>query len=208
MLYFFSGTDTAAARRALNAAAAKAGKGAAVVRITDAHAPADLEAALSGGGMFAQKRIVVLDNIFLNEALRDIFEREKERIRRSEDAFYMLEGALDAATRKGIEKYAEEFEKFDAAKEAKRETIFALANALQAGKKKDLWVGYQRELAEGKAPEAIHGVLFWAAKQQLLRSDTPRARSLVAELAALPHEARRQGFDLEYALEHFVLSRT
>lgn len=208
MLYFFSGTDTAAARKAMNDAVAKAGKNMTVVRITDAHTPADLEAALLGGGMFAEKRVVVLDTIFSNDALRDIFEREKDRIRKSEEDFFMLEGALDAATRKGIEKYAEEFKKFDAEKVAKRETIFALANALQSGKKKDLWVGYQRELADGKAPEAIHGVLFWAAKQQLLRKDDERSRALVAELAELPHEARRQGFDLEYALEHFVLSRT
>ena len=33
-------------------------------------------------------------------------------------------------------------------------------------------------------------------------------RRLVAELAELPHEARRRGFDLEYALERFILTCT
>jgi hypothetical protein len=56
----------------------------------------------------------------------------------------------------------------------------------------------------------LHGTLFWAAKQMVLKprgaSDSLRGKKLVAELAALPHEARRSGEDLEYALERFVLS--
>ena len=89
--------------------------------------------------------------------------------------------------------------------------MFALANALRRADKKALWVGYQRELAKGGAPEAILGVLFWAAKDMFIKSkegtrESNRAKKLVAELAELPHEARRNGFDLEYALERFVLS--
>jgi hypothetical protein len=208
MLYFYSGTDTDKARIALNDALEKIAKKMTVVRITDVHIRADVEAALQGGGMFGGERAVVFDNVYTNDDLRDVLAAALPRIAKSKDIFFMLESALDAATRKGIEKYATEFERFDAKKVAKAETIFSLANALQSGKKKDLWVGYQRELQSGKAPEAIHGVLFWAAKQLLLKSGTPRARSLVAELAELPHEARRRGFELEYALEHFVLSRT
>lgn len=208
MLYFYSGTDTDKARAALNGAIEKIAKKMTVVRITDVHTRTDVGAALQGGGMFGGERIVVFDNVYASDDLREILSEALPRIAKSKDIFFMLEGTLDAATRKSVEKYATEFERFDAKKIAKAETIFSLASALQAGKKKDLWVGYQRELQSGKAPEAIHGVLFWAAKQLLLKSDTPRARELVAELAALPHEARRQGFDLEYALEYFVLSRT
>lgn len=208
MLYFFSGTDTDKVRQALNAALEKEAKKLPVVRITDAHTKADLEATLQGGGMFAQKRAVVFSGIYENDEMRGVLEARIPSLAKSDDLFFMIEGALDAVTRKSIEKYAAEFERFDSKKEAKRETIFALANALQSGKKKELWVGYQRELQSGKAPEAIHGVLFWAAKQYLLKGGGQRARSLVAELAELPHEARRQGFELEYALERFVLSRT
>ena len=38
----------------------------------------------------------------------------------------------------------------------------------------------------------------------LLRGNA-RGGKLVAELAALPHEARRKGFALEYALERYIL---
>jgi hypothetical protein len=70
-------------------------------------------------------------------------------------------------------------------------------------------VGYQRALLRDEAPEAIHGVLFWGAKQALLAArgakDMERPKRLVAELAELPHEARRKGFGLEYTLERYIL---
>ena len=207
MLYFFTGTDTNKARAKLGAALEKAAKKTEVIRVTDAHTVGDLSAALSGGGLFGGERTVVLDNVLLNIEMRDRVLGQLNALRDSADTFYIYEAALDAATRKSIEKYAETTEKFELVKTTKRDnSIFELANALQRGKKKDLWVGYQREIANGKAAEAIHGALFWGAKQMLLRENSTKARDFVATLAELPHEARRKGVELEYALEHFVLS--
>ncbi len=207
MLNLYTGTDTKKLREKLNAATEKY-KGAELVRVTDAHALADLHAALAGGGMFsAGKRVIILDNVLGNPEMNDIVMKRLAHMAESEDIYFLVATEVNAATRKQIEKYAEKSEKFDGAKEKKAETIFGLANALQRGKKKDLWVGYRREIAEGKSPESIHGVLFWAAKQQLLRNPADaRAKKLAVSLAELPHEARRAGFDMEYALEHFVLS--
>lgn len=214
MLYFFSGTDRAKVRKTVDAAAKKETKGA-VVRVTDTHGLADLEAALQGGGMFALsgaagKRAVILDTVLGNEVLRERLMKELPVLRDSSDAFFVIEEKPDAATRRAIEKYAETSEKFDAAKRQEDKSIFALGNALKRGDKKALWVGVVRETIGGKPPEATHGFLFWAAKQMLLsaRTDTDRARArkMVAELAELPHESRRRGFDLDYALELFVLS--
>lgn len=207
MLYFFSGTDTEKMRAALHAAIDKYAAKASILRVTDAHTPADLESALQGPGMFGGARVVVLENVLSHEEMRAMVMARLAALKESSSPTMIYHSdALDADTRKKIEKYAEKSERFDTKTAKKQETIFALANALQGGKKKDLWVGYQRELAAGKAPEAIHGVLFWAAKQALLRSDSSRTRALVASLAELPHMARRQGEDLEYALERFVLS--
>lgn len=206
MLYFYTGTDTEKLRGKLSAATAKV-KGD-VLRITDAHSIHDLNAALEGGGLFASgKRAVVLENTLSNPDMREIVLGRLKTLKESEDTFYIMEVAPDAASRKQVEKYAERTEKFELTKDKKQETVFALANALQRGKKKDLWVGYRREIAAGKSPENIHGVLFWAAKQQLLRNvSDERAKRLVARLAELPHEARRAGMDFEYALEHFTLT--
>lgn len=206
MLFVYAGTDTEKARAQMNAAIQKAAQESPVVRITDAHSAADLEAAIQDGGMFAEKRVVVFDQVLTHPELREILLRALPCIAESSEQFFMYESAPDAATRKAIEKHAKKSERFDAPKSAKKETIFALANAFQKGDKKALWVGYQEELAAGNAPEAIHGVLFWAAKQAFLRNPSQKNRALIASLAELPHEARRAGFDLEYALEHFVLS--
>ena len=207
MLYLYVGTDSKKIRSALSSALAREKRD--VVRITDAHTVNDLEATLSGAGMFSGPRAVVLEGVLMNEDMQRLVLERLPHLRKDADEYHLVETVLNADTRKRLEKYAESTVRADAAKEKKETTVFALANALQAGKKKEMWVGYQRELTLGNAPEAIHGVLFWAAKQQLLRKPTDaRARRLVAELAELPHEARRRGFDLEHALELFALSLT
>lgn len=163
--------------------------------------------------MFGGKRIVILDSISagVNEEMRATLLASLPMLKDSEEQFFIIEGSLEAATKKQIEKYAEESEKFDAPKKEKDNSIFALANALQKGDRKALWVGLMREFAKGSAPEAIHGLLFWGAKQMFLKSydknDRKRAETLVAALAELPHESRRRGEDLEYALERFVLTK-
>ena len=207
MLHLLYGTDTDKARAKLNASVEKTGKGAEVYRITDAHTRADLDAALMGGGMFGGKRVVVLDGTLTHDELRGVVLDRLPLLKATEDVVYIYENAIDAATKKQIEKYADTSEKFDAVKAKAQETIFGLVRPLQDGKKKDLWVAYQRELIAGKQPEAIHGMMFYAAKDALLRKpNDARAQRLVAQLAELPHEARRQGFELEYALERLVLS--
>ena len=208
MLYFYSGTDREKVRAAMSAAAKKVSKN--IVRITDANAPADLTAAFGGGGMFGESRVVVLNGVLANEEMRTVLLDSLARMRDSEEAFFILEEKPDAATRKQIEKYAEASERYDKPSEKKGGDIFAIANALRRADKKALWVNYQRQLADNAAPESIHGVLFWAAKDMFMKSGSTeqqnRAKNLIAQLAELPHEARRRGEELEYALERFVLS--
>lgn len=210
MLHLFIGTDRQKARAALNSATERVLHDAPVLRITDSHALEDLVAALQGGGMFQGARTVVFDGVLGNEDMRGPLLASLPSLSADTESFYMYEEKPDTATRKLLEKHASTFAVFDLAKaRAGASNIFALADAMNHGDKKNLWIGYQRELQGGGAPEAIHGVLFWGAKKALLasRTDAARERSarLVARLAELPHEARREGEDLEYALERFVL---
>ncbi len=213
MLFFYFGTDRNKARDALDIVLAK-NSDPEVLRVTDAHTVADVQMVLQGPGMFASKRTVVFDSILggNNEEMRQKLLDALKGLKGADELFYILEGALDAATRKQVEKFAESSEKFDAPKKEKDDSIFALANALQKGDRKALWVGLMREFSKGVAPEAVHGLLFWGAKQMLLRShgssEVGRAQRLVAGLAELPHEARRRGEDLEYSLERFALTKT
>lgn len=210
MLYVFFGTDRQRARDAAVALLKKVALGMQVVRINDANTLADMQAALSGGGLFGERRAVVLEGVFGSEELRAFFERSLEQLAGREEPVLLIEEKLDAASRKRLEKRATQVVAFDAPKIAREDNFFALANALRAGSKKDLWVLLQRELANGKAPEMLHGSLFWAAKQLVLKprrsADSERGKRLVAQLAELPHEARRRGEELDYALERFALS--
>lgn len=211
MLTLLHGTDGDAARRAL-ATLIKAEKATALY-ITDAHSLEDMQAALRGPGMFAAgKRVVIFDGIFTSGS-QDHRSQLTDAVRYLSDAkepFVILEGKLDAATRKLLEKHASHAEEFVAPKKQEEKTIFVLANALQRGDKKALWVGLMREYAKGSAPEAVLGLLFWGAKQMVLKSrsdaEAERGKRLVAALAELPHKARRRGEDLSYALERFALS--
>lgn len=210
MLYLYTGTDRKKAYAAMEAALKKTTKKSTrIVRITDVNAPADLVAAFGGGGMFQEERVVVLNGVLANEEMRAVLLDSLARMRDSEEVFFMLEEKPDAATRKQVEKYAEASERYDKPGEKKGGDIFAIAGALRRADKKALWVNYQRQLADNAAPEAIHGVLFWAAKDMFQKartdSEKSRARCLLEELAELPHESRRRGLELEYALELFVL---
>ena len=210
MLYLFTGTDRAKAHAAMRAALKKAAKGASVVHISDSNTLADLEAALAGGGMFAERRAIVLDSVLADETMREALLAALPSLKDSDDTFFMLEERPDAATRKKLEKYAESTERYDAVKKKERRDVFALASALKRGDRKAAWLHYQEELLAGAAPEALHGILFWGAKDLFLKArDTAgkrRAARLVEALAALPHEARRRGEELEYALERFLLA--
>ena len=209
MLHLYLGTDREKARSKMGADISKV-KGAEVVRITDANTIDDLRASLQGGGMFAQKRVLVFENVCANVELCDVFLDALESLSKSDEKVCIFEEKPLADLRRKLEKYAETVEKFDAPKKERDSSIFAIANALRRADKKELWVSYMREIAKDAAPEAIHGVLFWAAKDMFLKGDSAariRAGALVAALAELPHAARRRGEDLEYALERFCLSQ-
>lgn len=206
MMHLYIGSDREKARATMQSDITKAAKGAEVVRITDAHSREDLVSALRGGGMFATKRVLVFENLNSNAEMREML---LEALGRGiEDPVFLFEEKLLAADRKKYDKFADKVEVFEAPKKERDSSIFAIANALRAGDKKELWVSYMREIGKGGAPEAIHGVLFWGAKDAFTKSGGKdmRAGKLVAALAELPHEARRRGEDLEYALERFVLS--
>jgi hypothetical protein len=215
MLYVFLGTDRQKARAALNTKIeSDRGEPSAMlrsIRITDANSLDDLSSVLNASvSMFDEKRAVILDGIASNEEMRSALLTTLPVLAASADHFFVLEEKPDAELKKKLQKYAEKVETFDAVKKKEYPTVFKLADYLKSGDKKNLWVSYQRELSTGNAPEAIHGVLFWGAKQALLAArggkDADRSRRLLASLVELPHEARRRGEELEYALERFILS--
>ncbi len=210
MLFVYVGSDREAARAKMSRDMVQKKSGV-VTRITDANSLADLRAVLQGGGMFGEKRVLVFEEVCTNPELCPIFLDAFEYLSSSSEDVYVYEEKPRAELRKNMEKHAARVEKYEAIKKERDTSIFVLAEALRCKDKKKLWIGYLREIAKGSAPEAVNGVLFWAAKDLMAKAGADaekraRAQKLLALLAELPHEARRRGEDLEYALERFTLS--
>ncbi|HEY4517002.1 MAG TPA: hypothetical protein VJG64_03575 [Candidatus Paceibacterota bacterium] len=209
MLHVILGTDREKARAAASNAALRTEAN--VTRITDANSLDDLRSTLTtNSSMFGESRAVILDSVCSNAEMRDLLLHSLPALGDSAGQFFILEAKPDAELKKKFLKHAQKVETFDMAKQKEYPTVFKLADHMKKGDKKGMWVAYQRELAQGNVPEAIHGVLFWGAKQLLLgarsEKEVERGRNLVANLAELPHESRRRGEELEYALERFILS--
>jgi hypothetical protein len=175
MIKLYLGTDREKARKKMGVDIAKV-KGAEIVRITDANTIEDLKASLQSGGMFARKRVLVFENVCANLELCDVLVDSLEALSKSDEKVFIFEEKPLADLRKRLEKYAESVEKFDAPKKERDSSIFAIANALRRADKKALWVSYMREIAKDAGPEAIHGVLFWAAKDMFLKARRAPAR--------------------------------
>ncbi|HEY4520024.1 MAG TPA: hypothetical protein VJH33_03235 [Candidatus Paceibacterota bacterium] len=209
MLYIYFGSDREKVRLEVGEALMRYAK-TDVVRITDVHALGDVQSVCGGSNLFGDARTVVLDGLFSNIESWGVVERALPYMQKAQDTFFIVEEKLNAATLRTLKEHAKDVVRFDVKKEERGGEIFALANTLKRKDKKMLWIEYQKALARGEAPEAIHGVLFWGAKDMVLRArdvqGTSRAQSLIIKLTELPHEARRKGVELEYALEQFLLS--
>lgn len=208
MLSIISGTDRIAVRKVAHDTLSKTGLE--VVRITDTHTVDDLRSALAGPGMFdTVYRAVLLEHVFGNDAMRTHLETHHNEIDRLPFPVIVIEDKIDAATKRLFQPYLRS--QHDLPKKSERSSqIFAIGDAIKKRDRKAAWIAYHQALLDGSAPEAIHGLIFWAAKDMFLKArsetDRSRAHTLLRSLVALPHEARRKGEDLQFTLEQFILS--
>jgi hypothetical protein len=83
-------------------------------------------------------------------------------------------------------------------------------NALAARSRDKLWLEINRALYAGDAPEMLHGLLHWKARDLMSngsRAWTPKeSRQLSLSLIELLQNSRRGGLDLDLALEKLALS--
>jgi hypothetical protein len=144
------------------------------------------------------------------EAGDDVIEEWLPRLAASENAVVLLAPGLAAAKAKKVGALAEkvyEFEERGAHLPAGRQGFnSALVNALAAGDGAKLWLELARALRAGDAPEQVHGLLHWKARD-LMQKGKPGARELSLDLIRLLADARRKGLDLSESLERFALSR-
>ncbi len=215
MIYLFTGSDIDKARAkafAWVAAARAKAPDATYVRIAaDAVSPAALEEAASTSGLFFTKSLVLLDDPF---SLKDSGETVLDMLPvlvSSPNPIAILAPKLLAGPTKKLEAKAEKIFKTDL-KEKKPSRGFnsGLVNALGAKDGEALWEEIAKALRQGDAPEMIHGLLHWKARDMMQkgsRSWSPaEARELSVELIELLSDARSESMDLGLVLERWALS--
>lgn len=214
MLYLFTGSDAGKARAKAFAwvAAARAKQpDAPYLRLSaDAINEASLSEAIASQGLFFKKTLVLLDDPFqLKDAGEAVLEHLDE-LAASANPIALLAPKLLAARVKKIEGKAEKVFIVDAKVKPERGFNGALVNALAAKDGAALWKELMLAERQGDAPEALHGLLHWKARD-MMQKGSPKwgrdgARELSVRLIELLSESRSGELPLKENLERFALS--
>lgn len=214
MIYLFHGTDTykvrAKAFQWVAAARAKAPE-AAYVRLTaDQLTESSLTEALSSQGLFFAKTLVLLDDPFSESVAGELVLAHLEALKKSPNAVAILAPKLLASRVAKLAAAAEKVFVIDAASKKDRGFNSALVNALGARDRRTLWKEVIKALREGDAPEALHGLLHWKARDLMQKGGRgwtrEEARALSLALIELLSDSRGRDLPLPLALERFALA--
>jgi hypothetical protein len=165
---------------------------------------------------------VILDNLFEKGAKNDTKEFILERVKgmkEAEHVFLSLEGKVDSATLKKIEKYADKVQEFNVSggsnpSKKKFSEVFSVANFLANKDKKNLWISFIDLLGKGVAVEEIHGILFWKVKDLILKGTRNYSKEelskLSSDLVEMTHKVRQGSvfyFSLSDAMHFKVMTK-
>ncbi|MGH7175163.1 MAG: hypothetical protein ACREGR_02285 [Minisyncoccia bacterium] len=184
-----------------------------------------LEEAASAGTLFAKRLLVLIDDPFPKRRAKEeeesedgeeesasLLEESLERLAKSENVIVLLAPNLVFSKLKKIGAKAAKTYQFDerTRSETPRGFNSALVNALAARDGAKLWLEVERSLRAGDAPEQLHGLLHWKARDLMQKGgrvwSEKESRELSLELIELLMAARRKGLDLSESLERFALS--
>lgn len=237
MIYFLHGTDNHKARAKLHELlelAEKKRPNSELFKITAENwNEAQFDELLVSQGLFESKYTVVLDNLFEKKDYKTYIMDRLKNMQDSEQIFLMLEGTVDSASLKKIEKFSKQSQEF-VKKEDKKQSlnIFSITNGLIEKDKKYLWIHYIDLLSKGAGPEEIHGILFWQVKNMLLASransqaetglspfvyknaltggrnyKADELKEMSSQLVEMTHRVRQGEGELEIMLEKWILER-
>ncbi len=187
---------------------------------------ATLEEAALSGGLFIKRLLVLIDDPFPvartkteeeaeseeEDSTASIVEEHLDALAASDNAIIILAPKLTAAKAKKIAAKAKMEYKFDAptARADVRGFNSGLVNALAARSREKLWLEINRALLTGDAPEMLHGLLHWKARDLMEKGSRAwkpeESRSLSLALIELLQESRRGGLELGLAMERWALS--
>ena len=214
-MYLFHGTDSVKARaKAFQwVAAARAKVPDAVYMRLDAGAitPEALLEVAGTQGLFYTKTLVLLDDPFTNKEAGEMVLEYLDILVQSPNPIAILAPKLLIARAKKLEAKAEKIFKVDAVeKKEARGFNSSLVDALGNKNREALWKEVAKALRQGDAPEAVHGLLHWKARE-LMKIENRKwkkedARQLSVELIELLSDSRGGELGLKGGLERWSLS--
>lgn len=225
-MYFFYGSDTDKVRaKAFAWVAAAREKEPQIVYTRIAASDISEETLVEieeSGSLFVKRILVLIDDLFVKtntvidteaQVKKDfkLLESHIDAIIASNNAIILLAPGLSTARAEKIAAKATKKYKFDKTISARaRGFNNVLVNALAARDSSALWLEIMRARAAGDAPEMLHGLLHWKARDLMKKGGLiwtfSEARTLSLSLITLVVDTRRTGSDLTMALERFALS--
>lgn len=212
MLYLFTSEDADRRRAAADALVAGLARGTDIVRMNrESFSPEDIENLLGGAGLFAEQSAAVLSEAFELAAARDFLLARLDRMATSPNNFIFIEPKLLKPVLDAFRAAGARVAAFDKGKERKeRFNSFALANSLAVRDRFGLWLGFRQALRAGVSTDELAGVLFWKAKDMLLKRSYGKFTEaelvrLAGSFSSLLAEARSRSAEEEESLERFLL---
>ena len=170
-----------------------------------------VESFYSGAGLFFSKCVVFFENIFDREENLDFILDKLELLASSQNDFVFLEGKLKKTILDDFKKVRAELNVFELSKEKKEKyNNFLLADDLMDRNKLSLWIHFRQARDLGVSLEELTGVLFWKAKDMILKKNFGKfseveLKDFATRISFILPEARKSGIDDETAFEQFIL---
>lgn len=170
-----------------------------------------IESFFSGSNLFEKKSAIIFSNLFEKEEIKDFFFEKLGLLTESDNLFIFLESKLNKPILDTFKKARAQINFFELSKEKKElYDNFLLAHAFAARDKLNLWIHFRKAIDLGVGMEELIGVLFWKAKDMLLRKNFNKfseleLKNFCARISYLLPEARKLGLDDEAAFEQFLL---
>jgi len=215
MIYFFHGSDAGKVRAKafqwITAARAKAPDAAYIRLSSDQLSLPALQEALGSQGLFFSRSLVLLDDPFSESESAELVLEQLANLASSENPVAILAPKLIPARVKKIETHAAKVFVVDTTdRKPVRGFNTNLVNALAAKDRVILWKEIVKALREGDAPEMVHGLLHWKARDLMQKGSRAwtktAARSLSLSLIELLSDSRGGALPLTLSLERFALS--
>lgn len=173
-----------------------------------------------GKGLFSEKYIIYLDNVFENKEAKDWFFTSSNirAISESENIFIILEKKIDKTSLEKIKKNNGKVQEFNDANkkegtdQREKYNVFLITNAIEDRDKKRAWMLFREAVDVGVSMEELCGSFFWKIKTMITNIRYVKSYSqdelkkMAISLASMYHDAHLGLLDFELSLEKFILS--